>query len=158
MPWKREPEAVNSLPCTIEGETIVSKGCQPGSKPRPGSYSSALLKAGLLFPAATSTLPLGSSVAVCAPRAVPRLPVVVQVPLARSYSSALLKPEPVDPPATSTLPLASPVAGSSHRAVTRLPLAGPDPLPRSYSSALLKPELLDPPATSTLPLGSSVAV
>ena len=33
----------------------------------------------------------GSSVAVCESRAVPRLPVAVQVPVAGSYSSALLK-------------------------------------------------------------------
>src|SRR5882724_7117007 len=63
MPLKREPEAVSSLPLgRIEGETIVSKGCQVGSKPSPGSYSSALLKKPLLLsPPATSTLPEGSS-------------------------------------------------------------------------------------------------
>ena len=44
--------------------------------PVAGSYSSALLKKpGLLAPPATSTLPLGSSVAVCRARAVMSLPV-----------------------------------------------------------------------------------
>src|SRR2546429_6541145 len=93
MPLKREPEAVSGLPlCRIEGETMVSRGCQLGSKPRPWSYSSALLKEPLeLCPPATSTLPEGSSVAVCRKRARPRLPVAVHVPAAGSYSSALLK-------------------------------------------------------------------
>jgi len=45
MPLKREPEAVSGLPFgRIGGKTVVSKGCQLESKPRPGSYSSALLK------------------------------------------------------------------------------------------------------------------
>jgi hypothetical protein len=80
MPLKREPEAVSSLPLDrIEGETIASKGCQVGSKPSPGSYSSALLKKLLFLPPATSTLPEGSSVAVCDSRAVVRLPVAVQL-------------------------------------------------------------------------------
>ena len=44
-------------------------------------------------------------------RAVARLPVAVQVPLAGSYSSALLRKPPYTiPPATSTLPLGSNVA------------------------------------------------
>ena len=43
------------------------------------------------IPPATSTLPLGSKVAVCSERAVLRLPVAVQVPLAGSYSSALAR-------------------------------------------------------------------
>ena len=44
-------------------------------------------------------------------RAVLRLPVAVQVPLAGSYSSALLRsPLLFSPPATSTLPLGSKVA------------------------------------------------
>jgi hypothetical protein len=35
MPLKREPEAISSLPLgKIEGETVRSKGCQLGSKPR----------------------------------------------------------------------------------------------------------------------------
>ena len=51
-----------------------------------------MLKALLpLYPPATSTLPEGSSVAVCKSRAVPRLPVAVHVAAAGSYSSALLK-------------------------------------------------------------------
>src|SRR6266480_8030929 len=90
MPLNREPEAVSSLPSgRIEGKTVVSKGCQLESKPRPGSYSSALLKSLLLpDPAATNTLPLGSSVAAWKKRAVPRLPVLLQFPVTGSYSSA----------------------------------------------------------------------
>src|SRR5262249_3136277 len=61
MAWTREAGAVSPLPGRIKGETIVSKGSQFGSKPRPGSYSSALLKP---IPPATSTLPEGSNVAV----------------------------------------------------------------------------------------------
>src|SRR5206468_2134282 len=112
MPLKREPEAVSSLPLgRIEGETVVSKGCQVGSKPSPGSYSSALLKIPLLpAPPATSTLPEGSSVAVCKERAARTLPVVLQLPVAGSYSAALLKSLPLTPPATSTLPEGSSVA------------------------------------------------
>ena len=38
MPVKRDPEAVSSLPlCRIEGETVVSKGCQMESNPNPES-------------------------------------------------------------------------------------------------------------------------
>ena len=92
MPWKREPETVNSLPLgKTEGETVVSKGCQLESKPRPGSYNSALLKALPLNPPAASTLPEGSKVAVRNSRAVPRLRVAVHVSVAGSYSSALLR-------------------------------------------------------------------
>src|SRR5205807_1489870 len=66
MPLKREPEASRTRRSgRIEGETLLSKGCQLALKPRPGSYSSALLKIPLLLcPPATSTLPEGSSVAV----------------------------------------------------------------------------------------------
>jgi hypothetical protein len=112
MPLKRAPEAVSSLPLWIKGETKVSKGCQLGSKPRPGSYSSALLKTTkLLIPPATSTLPAGSNVAVCKTRPATRLPVTVHLPVAGSYSSALLKNNmPLYPPATSTLPEGSNVA------------------------------------------------
>src|SRR6266568_3884858 len=113
MPLNCAPEAVSSLPLgRIEGETVVSKGCQVGSKPSPGSYSSALLKEPLLLsPPATSTLPEGSSVAVCYSRAVMRLPVLLQQNVAGSYSSALLKmPLLLSPPATSTLPEGSSVA------------------------------------------------
>src|SRR6266550_1814719 len=90
--------------------------------PLAGSYSSALLKTRPLFPPATSTLPLGRSVAVCWARAVPRLPVAVHVPVAGSYSSALLKAGPLFPPATSTLPVGSSVAVCQERAVTRPPV------------------------------------
>jgi hypothetical protein len=35
MPFKREPEAVSSLPLVRKkGETLVTKGCQLGSKPK----------------------------------------------------------------------------------------------------------------------------
>ena len=82
--------------------------------PLAGSYSSALLRPLPLLPtpAATSTLPLGSNVAVCDRRAVVRLPVSLQLPLAGSYSSALLTATKLAsyPPATSTLPLGSNVA------------------------------------------------
>ena len=65
----------------------------------------------LLSPAATRTMPLGSKVAVCQKRAVFRLPVTVQVPLAGAYSSALAKAlKPLIPPATRTMPLESKVA------------------------------------------------
>ena len=77
--------------------------------PVAGSYSSALVL--LLNPPATSTLPLGSNVAVCKSRAALRPPVAVQLPVAGSYSSALVKrPLRFSPPATSTLPLGSNVA------------------------------------------------
>src|SRR4029077_2547220 len=46
--------------------------------PLVGSYSSALVKAPI-YPPATSTLPLGSNVAVCCMRAVLRLPVSLNV-------------------------------------------------------------------------------
>src|SRR5207253_9789470 len=105
------PDAVISVRCTIKGAPLVTKPPQAAPEPLAGSYSSALLKAaGPLFTPATSTLLLGSSVAVCRSRAVPRLPVAVHVPLAGSYSSALLKAAgPLFPPATSTLPLGSSV-------------------------------------------------
>ena len=81
--------------------------------PLAGSYSSALARLALILaPAATSTLPLGSTVAVCLQRAVLRLPVALHVPLAGSYSSVLLRTRllVLYPPATSTLPLGSNVA------------------------------------------------
>ena len=95
-------------------------------------------------------------------RAVPRLPVAVQVPLAGSYSSALarsrwrllqvpLRRAPCRWAATSPCATA--------RAVPRLPVAVQVPLAGSYSSALARLlSMLVPPATSTLPLGSNVAV
>src|SRR5439155_9811479 len=90
----------------------------------PISPSSALRRTPLLLiPAATSTLPSGSNVAVCAKRAVLRLPVALHVPLAGSYSSALLTgPLLLCPPATSTLPSGSNVAVGAERAVVRLPV------------------------------------
>ena len=60
--------------------------------PLAGSYSSAVVRRSpKLYPPATSTLPLGSNVAVWMTRAVARLPVGLHVPLAGSYSSALLR-------------------------------------------------------------------
>jgi hypothetical protein len=82
--------------------------------PLAGSYNSALAiglkKLGSTTPPATSTLPLGSNVAVWAKRALVRLPVALHIPLAGSYSSALVRELPLYPPATSTLPLGSNVA------------------------------------------------
>ena len=80
--------------------------------PLAGSYSSALVRKTPFYPPATSTLPLGSNVAVCCRRAVLRLPVALHVPLAGSYSSALGEGLKLlsSPPATSTLPLGSNVA------------------------------------------------
>src|SRR6266481_4651072 len=88
-----------------------------------GSYSSALVRKTPLYPPATSTLPLGSNVAVCCRRAVLRLPLASHVPLAASYSSALVLGLKLlsSPPATSTLPLGSNVAVCPSRAVLRLP-------------------------------------
>jgi len=60
------------------------------------------------LPPATSTMPLGRRVAVWESRAVLKLPVSEQVPVAGSYSSALVRaPVPSFPPATSTVPLSS---------------------------------------------------
>src|SRR6266566_3097747 len=58
--------------------------------PLAGSYSSALVEGAksLSSPAATSTWPLGSNVAVCRSRAALRLPVAVQLPVAGSYKSS----------------------------------------------------------------------
>ena len=77
-----------------------------------GSYSSVPVFAVTKFPPATSTWPLGSSVAVWKARGVLMRPVVVHVPLVRSYSSALSKMLLLGliPPATSTWPLGSSVA------------------------------------------------
>ena len=47
--------------------------------PLAGSYSSALVRKLPLYPLATSTLPLGSNVAVCTSRALARLPVSLNV-------------------------------------------------------------------------------
>ena len=108
MPWKREPVSMRLLPSTRGEVAVAICGCQSGPiNPSPMSYSSALLRALPLNPPATSTLPLGSNVAVGDRRAVVRLPVSLQVPLAGSYSSALPL---LSPAATSTLPLDSNVA------------------------------------------------
>src|SRR6266576_1039173 len=56
------------------------------------SYNSALLRTLVVpSPAATSTVPLDSKVAVCLSRASLRLPVAVQLSRARSYNSALAR-------------------------------------------------------------------
>ena len=113
MPWKREPVSMRLLPSTSGEVAVAICGCQSGSINRsPMSYSSALARKPLApNPPATSTLPLGSNVAVCRSRPVVRLPVALHVPLAGSYSSALLSaPLLPAPPATSTLPLGSNVA------------------------------------------------
>jgi hypothetical protein len=76
-------------------------------------YSSALAKALILIstPPAASTMPFGSNVAVNKWRAVLRLPVEAQLPLAGSYSSALaVVPFKSSPPARSTMPSGSKVA------------------------------------------------
>ena len=76
------------------------------------SYNSALVRTLVVpSPAATSTMPLDSKVAVCLSRASLRLPVAVQLELARSYNSALAKtPLVPTPPAVSAMPLGSNVA------------------------------------------------
>src|SRR5262249_7697332 len=69
-------------------------------------------------PPATSTMPLGSSVAGELNRALIRLPAGDQVLVAGSYTSALTKKALLPwPPATSTLPLLSSVAVWPCRAV-----------------------------------------
>jgi hypothetical protein len=126
-------------------------------------------------PPSTRTLPLGSRVAVCSVRAVPREPVAVHVPLLKgghhmsvlgSYSSAedrSPKRTP-EPPAARTLPLGSGVAVCSVRAVQREPVAVHVAVLGSYTSAEDRALMPTPatltvlPATRTLPLGSSVAV
>src|SRR5205807_2568816 len=113
-------------------------------------------------PAATSTMPLVSNVALCKSRAVLRLPVKVQVPLSGSYSSALAiggEGKVISSaPATCTMPLGNNVAVFADRPLFRLPVTVQVPVAGSYSSALGRAPLLSPPATSTLPLGNCVAV
>src|SRR4051794_11099683 len=92
MPLKREPEAVSALPLgTIEGETLVSKGCQAGSKPRPMLYSSAVRPSPpLRSPPAARIFPFGSNVvALREERRIANEAVLLHVPDAGSYSSAL---------------------------------------------------------------------
>src|SRR5437588_3497907 len=94
MPLKREPVSVRLVPSTRGEVTVVICGCQSGlTNPSPISYSSALAEGLLLLsrPPATSAMPLGNKVAVCLARAVLRLPVAAQVPLAGSNSSALVE-------------------------------------------------------------------
>src|ERR671923_301407 len=68
-------------------------------------------------------MPLGRRVAVWSYRAVLRLPVADQVPVAGSYSSALARESLRScPPATSTLPSSSSVDVWWNRAVLRLPV------------------------------------
>ena len=76
------------------------------------SYSSLLVRdVGPLKPPVTSTLPFGSSVAVCRARAVLKVLVAPHVPVAGSYSSALASDaEPLKPPATRTVPFGNKVA------------------------------------------------
>src|SRR5438094_8232088 len=94
--------------------------------PVAGSYNSALLKSEPLYPPATSTLPLDSSVAVCRKRAVPRLPVAVHVPVAGSYSSALLKKfDSLDRQTATNGTVFSSVAAGWRHTATRTPLAAP---------------------------------
>src|SRR6516164_2855605 len=138
--------------------------------PVAGSYSSALLSGPLppppppAPPPATSTRPLGSSVAVWKARAPLMLPVGFHVPVAGLYSSALenaVQPKLMQPspPATSTWPLFSSVAVKSSRAVVMLPVGLNVPVAGLYSSALLVAALpTPPPATSTWPFCSTVAV
>ena len=117
------------------------------------SYSSALARSPLApKPPAASTIPLGSKVAVCSPRAVLRLPVGVQVLLAGSYNSTLAKALKLlsNPPATSTIPLGSKVAVCSPRAVLRLPVGVQVPLAGSYSSALARGRVWPIPPATTL--------
>ena len=112
-------------------------GGRPGPAKRIVQFRGCEGNALLPLPAATSTFPPGNKVAVCSSRAVLRLPVNVQVPVAGSYNSALARlPLPKLPPATSTLPLASNVAVCRKRPVLRLPVDVQLPLAGSYSSAL----------------------
>src|SRR4030095_1117319 len=104
-------------------------------------YNSAVaLMVGKSSPPAASTIPLDSRTAVCRARALLRLPVTVQVPLAVSYSSALtaLRPLLSNPPAASVIPLGNKVAVCPERPVLRLPVAVH--VPSAVSSILAAPE------------------
>src|SRR5437762_10544135 len=91
------------------------------------SVGGGLVRAHECGASATSTIPLGSKVAVGLRRAVLKPPVAVQLqlPLAGSYSSPLANTLNVlsSPLAAITLPLGSNVATWSVRAVLRLPVA-----------------------------------
>ena len=113
-----------------------------------GSYNSALSEIEqqdmVEIPAATSTVPLFSNVAVWPARGVFRLPVGVKVPVTGSYNSALVRTllalmavGPM-PPATSTIPLFSNVAVWVSRAWFRLPVGVKVPVTGSYNSALAR--------------------
>src|SRR5947208_3511052 len=113
MPLKRSPVRVSLLPEGMLADARLICGCQSGLRnPRPRSYTSALARGPVLpDPPETSTLPLRRNVADWPVRAVARLPVVIQLPLAGSYASALVRrPVLPDPPATNTLPLGSKIA------------------------------------------------
>src|SRR5438445_13513766 len=70
----------------------VAVGVGVGVGVTPGSNVSAVARMpSLFFPPATSTLPSGSDVAVYRHRALLRLPVTVQFPVAGSYISASAK-------------------------------------------------------------------
>ena len=102
-------------------------------------------------PPATSTRPLGRSVAVSLARAVCIEPVAVHVPVAGSYSSALATGRPVTspptiPPATSTLPSWSSVAAAPVTAKGMCPVAENVRVAGLYSSAVAVPRR--PPAPS----------
>ena len=86
--------------------------------PVAGSYSSALARTSCRYPPTTSTLPVGSSVAVWRARPVAREPVALQVPVAGSYSSALREgplPSSRPPPAPCPRAAASPCGRSARR-------------------------------------------
>ena len=107
-------------------------------------------------------MPLVNNVALCNSRAVLRLPVTLQLPVAGSYSSALAVGSMISAPAATDRPLVSTVAVCKSRAVLRLPVKVQVPLVGSYSSALAiggeGKVISSPPATSTMPLGNNVAV
>ena len=110
--------------------------------PLAGSYSSALARSCRCYPPATSTLPLGSNVAVslaCGVEAACGTPApagrVVQF---RARKSAAVHPLP---PAPCRLAATSPC---EKRAVLRLPVALQLPLAGSYSSALVRAPPLSP--------------
>ena len=111
-------------------------------------------------PPETSTLPLGSSVAVWSKRCRPWSRSALQVPEAGSYTSAAASGQWLSVPprrAPCRWAAASPCGRRRRswpwsRSALQVPVAG------SYSSAVARLPWASPPATSTLPLGSSVAV
>jgi hypothetical protein len=135
------------------------------------SYNSALGSLfwllGVSLPPATSTLLLGSNVAVWPVLASAMAPVGVNPPLAGSYSSASESwwalPFPVSPPAMSTCPSGNKVAVDTvvvtppALSCIMLPVALKAPLVGSYSSAL-EERLRHAPTKSTFPFCNNVAV